>query len=278
MKSFTAEKNRKVSEEISDFYGGLPYSLLMKLFRKKDVKVNGVRVSGDVLVAKGDAIDVYYDGEGRRESLPLKVLFADENLLALYKPKGIETGEFAGRVSLSYPTARPVHRLDRNTDGILLFALNDASEKELVKGFRDRSFGKFYLAEVYGRTEKDGETLHAWLRKDAENSLVRIYDRKAEGAVPITTVYKTIKRGSETSLLEVELVTGRTHQIRAHLAHVGHFVLGDGKYGKESVNRKFGAKVQRLTAYRVCLRFAKDSPLSYLDGKELILPQEERNI
>ena len=99
---------------------------------------------------------------------------------------------------------------------------------------------------------------------------MKIYDEKAAGAEKIETEYEVLKAGAETSVLKIKLVTGRTHQIRAHLAHVGHFVLGDGKYGKESVNRKFHLSSQRLTAYSLKLRFKKDGPLFYLDGKEFV--------
>lgn len=275
MKVFTAEKNRKASEEISSFYGGLPYGVVMKLFRKKDVKVNGMRLSKDAPVRKGDKIEVYYDGERKEKPFEPFVLYSDENLLAVYKPRGIETLDFAEKLSSCFGSVRPVHRLDRNTDGILLFALNDGAEEELKKALKERTFEKFYLAEVYGRTEKDSERLSAWLKKDSKTAFVSVCDKKTEGALPIITAYKTIKRGSDSSLLEVELITGRTHQIRAHLSHIGHFILGDGKYGKESINRKFGAKTQRLTAYRLILHFPKNSMLGYLDKKEIVLPQDK---
>ncbi|MBE5742955.1 MAG: RluA family pseudouridine synthase [Clostridiales bacterium] len=265
MKTFYS-KGRKLTVEITEYYKGVvSYSLANKLLRKKDVKVNGVRVKDDFKTNEGDKIEVYYDGEDKRAE---NLLYGDQNILVIVKPKGITAEDFYALIKNRYSEARFIHRLDRNTDGIMLFALNGESEKELLKGFKERTFDKYYLAEVYGEPKEKSATVTAYLKKDEQNGIVKIYAKPENGAEKIITSYSTLKSNGETSLLEVKLITGKTHQIRAHLAYIGHFIIGDGKYGYESVNRRFHATKQRLTAYKTVLYFNEDSPLYYLNGKE----------
>ncbi len=269
MKSFYSQGG-KLSAEIQKFYGdGVNYSTIMKIFRKKDVKVNGARTGKDIQTEKGDFIEVYFDGKKRE----IKEVYADENIVVCYKKEGITSEDFYSSVKEKYPSAGFIHRLDRNTDGIMVFSLNERAERELLEGFKKRTFEKYYLAEVYGDVKKDEETLTAYLKKDEEKAEVKIFSKPEKGAEKIITEYKKVKRGEETTLLEIKLVTGKTHQIRAHLAFIGHFLIGDGKYGDERINRKFKRDKQLLTAYKIILRFQKESPLSYLDGKEIIFEE-----
>ncbi|MBQ7373327.1 MAG: RluA family pseudouridine synthase [Clostridia bacterium] len=271
MKTFYAS-GKKLSEEITEYFkGGVSYSLANKLIRKKEVKLNGVRVKVDQKTLDGDKIEVYYDGVDERAD---KIIFKDENILAVYKPSGITSEEFYLLVKSKNQGAGFIHRLDQNTDGIMLFSLNDRAEKELLYGFKHRTFEKFYLAEVYGSPKKVCDQLVAYLKKDAKNSTVKIYDDKSSGGEKIITEYSVLKTNGETSVLEVKLVTGKTHQIRAHLSHEGHFIIGDGKYGDERINRKFHAKKQRLTAYKLILKFDEKSPLYYLNEKQFVLQNE----
>ncbi len=220
----------------------------------------------------GDFIEVYNKTEVKRS--PISLVYVDENIVILNKPSGITSEDFYNRVKIDYPTAIAVHRLDRNTRGIICYALNTVAEKELLKGFKDRTFKKFYLAEVLGVPTPKTAVITAYLQKSSDESRVYIHDTEQVGDVIIKTAYTVIKSAGGTSVVEVDLLTGRTHQIRAHLAHIGHPIVGDGKYGDQSANKKMGAKSQRLQAYKIVFTFNKDSALGYLDGKAFEVDRE----
>ena len=267
MKTFYSS-GKKLSEEITEYYKGVvSYSLANKLIRKKDVKVNGVRVKADFKTDVGDKIEVYYDGEDKRADT---VLYQDENVLVVYKPSGITSEDFYALLCKKYSGVGFIHRLDQNTDGVMIFSLNADSEKELLYGFKHRTFDKYYLAEVVGTPKKASDELVAYLVKDAEKSEVRVFDSPVKGSEKIITSYTVLKSSGETSLLEVKLITGKTHQIRAHMAFYGHFIIGDGKYGDNQINKTFKAKYQRLTASKIVFNF-NSNLLSYLNGKEIKL-------
>ncbi len=272
MKTFLSRGDNLI-KEIARFYGDdVSYSVIMKLLRKKDVKVCGARVSGDVPTRKGDEICVYFDGA--KKTPPIKEIYRDENLLVTVKPKGVTSEDFYLAVCAAYPTAIYTHRLDRNTDGLMLFALNETAYGELYRGFKDRTFTKYYTARVYGAMPERSGRLVAYLKKDERAARASVSATPEKGYTKIITDYETIKTDGETSLLKVGLVTGKTHQIRAHLAFTGHFIIGDGKYGKEEVNRRYKAKRQRLTATEIILAFDENSPLYYLNGKNFITGSE----
>ena len=270
MNEFVIEKDGKLSEKILNFYNGaVTYSLAMKTIRKKDVKVNGARVNKDCPVKKGDFITVYLNMKDNRAD---KVIFNENGVIAFEKPKGITSDDFYSLVLKTYPQAKYVHRLDRNTDGIILFALTDEAYAALTDGFKRRTFKKYYYAVVYGVPKKRSDLLTAYLVKNAEKSEVKIYDEKVAGAEKIITGYETLWSKDGISGLKVELVTGKTHQIRAHLSHVGLPLIGDEKYGDRSINERFKKNKQSLTAYRTELYFDKSSPLYLLNGKVIELP------
>ena len=266
MKSFIADKNRKLSKLALYNIPDLSFSTFMKALRKKDIKVNGKRVSDDILLNVGDKVEVYF------VSQPLSkydVLFQDENILVIYKKSGYSSEMVFEDISSLNSNARFIHRLDRNTDGIMIFALNNQAEKLLLDGFKKRTFIKKYHAQVLGVPNKKQDILTAYLVKNSQDALVSIYNQKVKGSVQIKTGYKVIKTfdNGKTSLLEVELFTGKTHQIRAHLSHIGHPIVGDGKYGDFAFNESEGVKSQKLTAVSLQLFFGENSALFYLNGK-----------
>lgn len=269
MLSFIAEKDGKLSKQILKFCDGLSYSAVMKLLRSKDVKVNGSRVKDDLTLSTGDRVEIYYTPKSEQA---YSTIFSDNNVLVVFKKSGYTSEKIFELVKFEYVNAGFIHRLDRNTQGVMVFSLNSTSEKELLLGFKNRTFKKLYLAEIIGFPEKSSAVLEGYLKKDSEKAIVRIYDKKVDGAVYIKTAYKTIKKYENSSLVEVELFTGKTHQIRAHLAHIGHPVVGDGKYGDNAYNKAYKVKSQRLTAYSLTLYFEDTSALFYLNGKTFTCP------
>ena len=166
----------------------------------------------------------------------------------------------------------PCHRLDRNTGGIVLFAKNNEALKILEEKIKTKEIRKFYKCRVLGHLKQKTATLNDFLFKDRKKSIVYISDTKKEGYMPITTKYTVLSEDEETSFLEVELITGRTHQIRAHLAFIGHPIIGDGKYGNYEANKKFNKKYQELFAYKLAFNFSSDAGLlNYLNNLEITI-------
>lgn len=209
----------------------------------------------------------------------VSVVFEDENILCINKPRGTGVAAADGENSLEerlrplYGDVRPVHRLDVQTAGLVLFARNERAEQALLDAIRERKVEKYYRCTVLGVPEEREATKRAYLLKDADAALVKIFDEPRPGAKEILTRYRTVTAGKDKSTLEVELLTGRTHQIRAHMAHLGHPLLGDDRYGDRSFNRQEKADHLDLTAVRLVLHFEKNSPLAYLDGRAIELFQ-----
>lgn len=264
MKEFIADKNRKLSKLALENIDDLSYSAFCRALRKKDVKVNGKRVGEDLILNVGDKVTIYYQPTVVDK---YTVIFSDANILIINKKRGFTAEDVFDTLSKSYSNVRFIHRLDRNTDGLMVFALNDQAEKELLLGFKDRAFDKKYRATVKGTPKIKQAVLTAYLLKDSDASLVKIYDNHIKGSVPIKTGYKLVETNGETSVLEVELFTGKTHQIRAHLAYIGYPILGDGKYGDFEFNKKHGVNEQMLTSTSITFHFDKDCALRYLNGK-----------
>lgn len=239
---------------------GLPYNVCQKALRKQDIKVDGKRIKENIKIDKGTLVEVYY----QKTPPKFDIVYQDDDIFVVNKHSGIEVeGKDGVAQSLN---AIAVHRLDRNTTGLLLLARNEASANALLQAFKDRTITKKYLALVVGKSNLNGE-YSAFLIKNSEKSLVKIYDKNVKGSVKITTIIKTIKSDDEKSLVECTLVTGKTHQLRAHLAFLGHPIIGDGKYGKNSDNKHFKTAKQQLHCYY--LKIDKLSPpLDYLNGKE----------
>ncbi len=267
MEIFVAKKTEKLSEFLlKEYAGDLSYGAFCKLLRKKDIKINGKRTSRDCQINVGDEITCYYDKKFTCDYF-YDEIFKNEDLIIIDKPQGIESDDVFNKVLKKYPTAIYTHRLDRNTSGLMIFCLKQTVYEEIYTALKERTISKFYLAHVYGKMPKQSDVMTAYLVKDHDGSCVKIYDREVVGSKKIKTGYKVLSSDEETSVVEVELFTGRTHQIRAHLAYVGNFIIGDGKYGNGVINKSFKAKYQRLTAYKIIFHFDENSLLGYLDGK-----------
>ena len=265
MKSFIADKNRKISKLALENIEDLSFSAFMRALRKKDVKVNGVRTSTDLTLNVGDLVEIYYTPVTLNANFTK--IYEDKNVLVINKNSGVLSETVYENIKAEYLDARFIHRLDRNTDGLMIFALNESAENELLYGFKNRTFDKKYYALVKGCPKTEQAILTAYLKKDKDAATVKIFANNVQGSVQIKTGYKVIERYKDSSLLEVTLYTGKTHQIRAHLAFIGHPIVGDGKYGDFEFNKLKNAKTQRLTAKTLTLNFEKNSPLYYLSGK-----------
>lgn len=265
-------KNKQLLSDAIGENTDLGYYRIQKIIKGKNVKINGARVGTDMNVYAGDVVYVYYSD---RERDSIEVVYRDENILVVNKSVGVEVqGEnsLTSRINdiLIDETAVPVHRLDRNTMGLVVFALNKTAESELLASFKDREIDKTYNCIVIGKPKQPKSKHKAFLFKDAKKSMVYISDNQKQGYSPIETHVTLLKSFDELSLLEVKLVTGRTHQIRAHLAHLKMPILGDGKYGINKINRRYRAKTQLLCCTKITFHFAQGA-LKYLDGKSVVL-------
>ena len=269
-------KNKYNGKKLNTFIlDNLPFitqNTLYKLLRKKDIKVNNKRVNTNVTIHTGDIISVYIS-----YSNLLQIVYEDDNILVVNKPTKLEvtgTNSLTSLVHKKYDNSSfqymPCHRLDRNTTGLVLFAKNKTALDILNKKFKNHEIEKHYLALVYGIPKKETLKMEAYLFKDSKKSLVYISDSFKKGYKKIITYYNIIKRYENSSVLDVQIETGRTHQIRAHLAHIGHPIIGDGKYGINKINKEFGSKFQQLVAYKLVFNFKTDSGiLNYLNNKTI---------
>lgn len=273
---------KKLNKFLLDNIPNLTYGLFCNTLRKKDIKINGKRVNKDISVFEGDEVLIYIADSllDSKVSINLNIIFEDDNILIINKPSNIEvTGEnsLTSVVHKKYSDYNfkpmPCHRLDRNTTGLVLFAKNETALNILLDKFKNHEIEKHYLALVYGLPKVQNKRYEAYLFKDNKKSLVYISDVPKKGYVKIITSFSVLERRKDnTSLLDVEIETGKTHQIRAHLAYLGYPIIGDGKYGKNDVNKMFSKKQQMLCSYKLNFAFSSNSGLlDYLNGKEFVL-------
>lgn len=226
---------KKLNKFLQDSIPNLTTNLLYKTLRKKDIKVNGKRVNDNVSVFLNDEILVYISDDLLENNIDLDIVYEDGNILVLNKPANLEvTGESSlttivhNKYSTSTFKPMPCHRLDRNTTGLVLFAKNEKALDILLEKFKNHEIEKHYLACVYGIPKEFNKRLEAFLFKDNKKSMVYISDEFKKGYQKIITSYKVIeKRKDNTCVLDVEIETGKTHQIRAHLAYIGLPIIGD---------------------------------------------------
>ena len=286
---------------------GLPAGRMYKYIRQKDIKLNGRRCEISDRLCEGDVLRLYIPDEffASPDSAPtennvsseINVVYEDENILIVQKPAGLvvheddsgetdtliarataylaEKGEYDPKSELSFAPAL-AHRLDRNTEGLVICAKNAESLRELNRLIRDREIKKSYLCLTVGTPRERAGEIKTYLFKDEKDNTVYVRPEKTPGAKTAVTRYRVVKNLGELCLCEVELVTGRTHQIRAHMAYIGCPLLGDGKYGRNEPNRRYKAKRQALCANRLKFEIKDEtSPLYYLNGKEFLSDEPE---
>ncbi len=306
MKEFIINRNdagQRLDKFVSKAVPRLPQSLMYKAIRNKRIKLNGKRAEISSRLCEGDSVQMYlndefFDTAAETEfmsvSSALNIVYEDENILLIDKKCGMvvheddegtadtlinrikhylyDKGEYDPGGENSFAPAL-CNRLDRNTGGIVIAAKSAEALRILNQKIKDREIEKYYLCIVIGKPPKKHDIITAYLKKNSKENTVAVTDRKVPDSKTIVTEYTVIKTNSKLSLLEIKLHTGRTHQIRAHMAHIGCPLLGDGKYGINRINKEYKINRQTLYSYKLKFSFSSDGGcLEYLNGKEFRVP------
>lgn len=299
----TNDAGQRLDKFLSKAAPGLPLALLYKYIRLKRVKVNGKKADGALRLCEGDRLTLYINDSFFEKpkaadflAAPAQadILYEDAHILVLDKKPGLvvhedesgspdtlinrvlhllyNRGEYDPARENSFTPAL-CNRIDRNTGGIVLAAKTAPALRVLNEKIRAHEVRKRYLCIVHGQMPRRADELRAFLVKDEHEKTVRVFDRPVPYGLTAVTRYRVLETRGALSLLEIELVTGRTHQIRAQMAHIGHPLLGDGKYGDTVRDKPYHLKGQALYAYAVTFAFTGDTaPLDSLAGKTLTVP------
>ena len=288
-----SKKNQTVVSYIKSIYPNVPNSIIYKALRNKDIKLNDTRINVDTGVNFKDKLDIYIS-DTYLFNLPknLEIVYEDENIFVVYKPQGILSNieDFNEKdihlIGGIEPTLESIvtsinadykicHRLDRNTSGLVIFAKNSTSYEELLKAFKEGYIKKEYIAYVSGAKFKEKhDILEKYILKQ-QDGFSKIYDTKINGSKKIITEYEVIHTNlkKDFAILKVFIHTGKTHQIRAQLANISHPIIGDSKYGKNEINKKFKMYKQLLFAKEYTFEFCYTSPLFYLNDIAISLDE-----
>lgn len=293
------DSNQRIDKFLSKRFKTMPKSLMYKYIRTKYIKLNNKKCTPDTFIFENDKITLYIKDEFfetkksyefMKASKRLDIIYEDENLLLIDKKPGVivhqdknfdsdtlnlrvqrylfEKGEYSPDKENSFSPAL-VNRLDRNTGGIVIAAKNAQALRILNKKLKDREIKKYYLCICSGKFRKDEETLKAFLTKDEKTNTVKISNKKTESSKEIITKYTVLSKKDNLTLCEIDLLTGRTHQIRAHMSYINHPLLGDEKYGDRKLNCKYNINKQVLYSYKLRFDFSSDAGiLNYLNNRE----------
>lgn len=306
------EEGQRLDKFLGKYLNEAPKSFLYKMLRKKNIVLNKKKADGREKLKSGDKVQFFLADETiekfssvkvqRIKPVKLNIIYEDKDVLIVNKPAGMLSQKSAPQdVSLNeyvityllesgqiteemLRTFRPsiCNRLDRNTSGLIAAGKSMAGLQQMGKLFHDRGMKKYYRCLVKGVVDRE-EHVEGFLWKDEKNNQVYVSREEKEGAKRIETTYTPLWTADEVTFLEVHLITGRTHQIRAHLASKGHPIVGDGKYGDAEVNtkykKKYGLTHQFLHAYRMEMP-KMEGELSNLSQKTFtaVLPKELENI
>lgn len=262
MLELIVDKSQSLKEFTDNAYAQASF-YYTTLLKNRDIKVNGKRVDRDQPVYTGDVV-TYYLTKKQQEKPAYYVVYEDDNVLIADKEDGVNSEAVFAALSRQGEYYF-IHRLDRNTKGLIAFAKTESASVELLSAFKTHTAQKTYLAKCFGVPKKSQGVFTDYLKKDGGRSLVKIYSQPILGAEKIVTEYRVISTNGETSLLEITLHTGKTHQIRAHLAYYGCPIVGDMKYGVTAKNKALSCARQQLISKR--LTFSFDGTLSYLNDQ-----------